>query len=329
MSQCNENDEQSERVGKVIVWVGVGLSLMLLAVMAFAAGEPVGHAAARWTPLHFKPAIEQADDKECLVCHAEVLKPSVRAQSPAGVRADQSLAWYQTLEVYSGNQDTFHRRHLVGELAKKYMNLRCNTCHQGHDSRDEAPGTSATTQASAYTLRKQVDPKTCLMCHGQFNYEVMGLPGPWAQHGETFGNNCLMCHESIRTSRHNVNFLKARAIEAAGRESADHCYGCHGGRAWYRIPFPYPRHAWDGMDKDIPDWAKSRPTASDPRFLLDEWMSPPAPAAVTPAPISSPIPAAKTSSKAKPKVRPAIVRKSSCVFTQVQTNKGSQHVSQI
>lgn len=338
MSQCDENDEQSEYVGKIILSVGVALSLMLAAVVAFAAGEPTGYAEARWDSLHFKPAIEQADDKECLVCHAEVLKPSVRAQSPAGVRANTAIAWYQTLAVYSGDQDTFHRRHLVGELAKNLMNLRCNTCHQGHDPRDEAPGTSATTQASAYTLRKQVDPKTCLMCHGQFNYEAMGLPGPWAEHGETFGNNCLMCHEGIRTARHNVNFLKPRAIEAAGRESADNCYGCHGGRAWYRIPFPYPRHAWDGMDKDVPDWAKNRPTGSEPRFLLEEWTAPSvAPAATNPAPPepaaaspATPATAAKTSSKAKPKSRPAVARKpGKSSHVRIQTFKGSHYVSQI
>jgi hypothetical protein len=337
MSLCTEeNDEHSEFVSKIIVLVGAGLVLLLLSVVAFAAGEPTGHAKATWNPLHFKPAIEQAEDKECLVCHAEVLKPSVRALSPAGVRADQSLAWYQTLDIYSGNQDTFHRRHLVGELAKKYMNLRCNTCHQGHDPRDEAPGTSKTAQADGYTLRKQVDPKTCLMCHGQFNYEVMGLPGPWAEHGETFGNNCLMCHEGIRTSRHNVNFLKPKAIEAAGRESADHCYGCHGGRAWYRIPFPYPRHAWDGMDKDVPDWAKNRPSSSEPRFLLDVWIAPlaePAPANVAPAPAAT-APTVKTSSKAKsklkPQSRPAVARKASkSSYVRIQTYKGNHYVRPI
>jgi len=340
MSLCTEeNDEHSEFVIKIIVLVGAGLVLLLFAVLTFAAGEPTGHAKATWDPLHFKPAIEQADDKECLVCHAEVLKPSVRVLSPAGVRADQSIAWYQTLEVYSGNQDTFHRRHLIGDSAKKLMNLRCNTCHQGHDPRDEAPGTSATTQASGYTLRKQVDPQTCLMCHGQFNYEVMGLPGPWTQHGETFGNNCLLCHDGIRTARHNVNFLKPRAIEAAGRESSENCYGCHGGRAWYRIPYPYPRNAWEGMDKDVPDWAKNRPTSSQPRFLLDVWIPPAvapavAPAAAMPAASATPAtskPAAKTSSrKAKPKSRPAVARKASkSSFVRSQTNKGSHHVSQI
>ena len=59
-----------------------------------------------------------------------------------------------------------------------------------------------------------------------------------------------------------------KAIEQAATESADTCYGCHGGRSWYRISFPYPRHPWPGMPEDTPDWAKSRPTSSDPRYAL-------------------------------------------------------------
>ncbi len=315
------DDDKHEFAGRLIVSLGLGLALMLLAVLVFAADGRAGYDAARWHPLHFKPAIERADDKECLVCHVEVLKPSVRAQSPAGVRADQSLAWYQTLEIYSGAQDTFHRRHLLGDMAKRYMNLRCNTCHQGHDPRDEAPGTSATAQASGYTLRKQVDPQTCLMCHGQFNAEVMGLPGPWAEHGESFGNNCLVCHEGIRTTRHNVNFLKPRAIEEAGRESSEHCYGCHGGRAWYRIPFPYPRHAWEGMDKEIPDWAKHRPTQSEPRFRLETWTSTPA------APVTAdPAPAAKTSGATPAKPRALAAGKAPASPELRMNVKGKNHV---
>lgn len=325
MSQYFEtDDDKDEFAGKLIVLVGLGLVLMLLAVLALAAEAPTAYAAARWDPLHFKPAIERANDEECLVCHAEVLKPGVRTQSPAGLRADKSLAWYQTLDVYAGEQDSFHRRHLVGELARRYMNLRCNTCHQGHNPRDEAPGTSATSQSNAYALRKQVDPQTCLMCHGQFNFEVMGLPGPWAQHGETFGNNCLMCHEGIRTNRHNVNFLKPLAIEEAGRESSDNCYGCHGGRAWYRIPFPYPRHAWDGMDKDVPEWARHRPTQSEPRFRLESRTpAPVAPSTVTPAP------AAKTSGAAPPKPRTQAARKSPASPYLRMNMKGKNHVRQI
>ncbi len=247
----------------------LGLALTLLLWVTFAIAKDTGYESARWYPIHFKPAIDKAEDEQCMACHAEVLAPSVRKQSPAGVEADKSLAWYQTLDTYSGDQDTFHRRHMTDAYAKRVMNLRCNTCHQGHDPRAEAPGSSATSQLSGYNLRKQVDTKTCLMCHGQFNAEVMGLPGGWTQNREAMGNNCLLCHETIRITRHHVNFLKPEAIEAAGKESGDSCYGCHGGRAWYRIGFPYPRHEWPGMDKEVPDWAKNRPTQSELRFQMD------------------------------------------------------------
>jgi hypothetical protein len=46
------------------------------------------------------------------------------------------------------------------------------------------------------------------------------------------------------------------------------CYGCHGGRQWYRISFPYPRHSWAGMPEETPDWAKNRPTESEARFRI-------------------------------------------------------------
>lgn len=255
------------------------LVLTCSAVIVSTAGADSGspdYQRARWDPRHFKPLIDQTGDQECLQCHAEVLAPSVRGLSPAGVRADRSLAWYQTLDTYSGAQDTFHRRHLTSALAKQVMKLRCNTCHQGHDPRDEAPSTSKTAQTGGYTLRKQVDPKTCLMCHGQFNWEVMGLPGHWREQGEAFGNNCLVCHTSIRTTRHKVNFLNHEAIEVAGQDNGDVCYGCHGGRAWYRVSYPYPRHAWDGMDQETPDWAKPRPTQSEPRFRLESGAGNPA-----------------------------------------------------
>jgi len=261
----------------------LGLVLAInLAVAGAGQGKPSSYDTARWDPRHFKPLIDQTVDAECLQCHAEVVTPSVRQRSPAGVRADKALAWYQTLDTYSGEQDTFHRRHLVSDFAKRTMRLRCNTCHQGHDPRDETPGSSATAQTGGYTLRKLVDTKVCLMCHGQFNWEVMGLPGPWYEHAETFGNNCLTCHATIRTNRHNVNFLKPQGIESAGQESGDACYGCHGGRAWYRIAYPYPRNAWEGMDKEVPDWARNRPTQSDPRFLREVKRDEPAPTLATP-----------------------------------------------
>jgi hypothetical protein len=221
---------------------------------------------AKWDPIHFKPAIEQATDDQCLACHHDVLGTKPRAESPAGVKASSVLAWYQTLDTYTGDQDTFHRRHLATPFARQVMDLKCNTCHQGSDPREQSP--AANDASASFTLRKTVHPKTCQLCHGQFNNQVMGLPESWPQSREAFSNNCLLCHDGIRTQRHQVNYLKADAIETAGRQSSDVCYGCHGGRSWYRSSYPYPRHDWPGMDKEVPDWARDRPTSSEPRFLL-------------------------------------------------------------
>jgi hypothetical protein len=120
------------------------------------------------------------------------------------------------------------------------------------------------------TQRKMVDPEICLMCHGQYDYQVMGMPGPWTEFSAAFNNNCMTCHLAIRTNRHQVNFLNADKIEELGKDDSDVCFGCHGGRAWYRIAFPYPRHAWEGMSPETPEWAKDRPTDSAPRFRLTE-----------------------------------------------------------
>ena len=241
-----------------------------------AAGQD--HLRATYDPIHFKPAIDTATDAQCLACHREVLDDKVRERSPAGISAASSKAWYQQLSTYAGDQDTFHRRHLVTPMAKELMNLRCTTCHQGNDPREEAPGSSATAMpqsTDAFTLRKQVNPETtCLKCHGQMNIQVMGLPSPWHESKEMFGNSCLTCHAAIRTTRHQVNYLKAEAIEAAGARNADTCYGCHGGRSWYRIAYHYPRHAWDGMAPEVPDWAKDRPTESEARFRMTAAVNP-------------------------------------------------------
>lgn len=233
---------------------------------------------ATYSPMHFRPAIESASDEQCLACHAEVLADTVRQVSPAGVRASQVRAWYQQTPVYSGEQETFHRRHLVTPLARQVMNLRCNTCHQGHDPREEAPGSSATAapQADAgFALRKQVDPESiCLRCHGQAPAaEIMGLPGPWESVRDTFQNDCLLCHAAIRTVRHKVSYLNADAIERAATDAratktaADVCFGCHGGRAWYRVSYPYARNPWPGMSPEPPAWARGRMSQSEARFL--------------------------------------------------------------
>jgi hypothetical protein len=224
----------------------------------------------RWDPIHFKPAIDEATDADCLACHQAILERKPLEKSPAGVVASESKAWYQAVSTYEGEQDTFHRRHLVGPMAEKYMDMSCTTCHQGNDPREETVGSSNYSNATSGIMRKMVDPDICLMCHGQFPYEVMtGLTGPWTESGELFGNNCMGCHAAFRTVRHQVNFLKPEAIEADGSTNGDVCYGCHGGRAWFRIPYPYARNAWPGMSPEIPEWAKTRPTESDPRFLVE------------------------------------------------------------
>ena len=230
--------------------------------------------AARWDPIHFKPAIDKASDADCLACHKEIVERKPREMSPAGVKASDTLAWYQTLDTYSGNQESFHWRHIESPFAKKVMNLSCNFCHQGNDPREESPGPHLVgAEAGSFTLRKMVNPKTtCLRCHGQYDYEIMST-GPWQEfradlEDEETPNGCLTCHEELfRTVRHQVTYLNADAIEEAAKTSSDVCFGCHGGRSWYRISYPYPRHAWPDMDEEeVPDWAKDRPTESEERF---------------------------------------------------------------
>lgn len=244
----------------------IGLLLSASSLASFA--EEMDYEKARWDPIHFKPAIDTATDEQCLACHQEILENSIKGASPAGVKSSDVLAWYQTLETYEGEQDTFHRRHLTTPFAKRVMNLRCNTCHEGNSPREEAP-VPPTAKDAGFTLRKMVNPETtCLKCHGQHNYKVMNLPGPWEETREAMGNSCVGCHAAFRTHRHQVNYLNAEEIEKAGQENADACYGCHGGRSWYRITYPYPRHAWPNMTPETPDWAKDRPTESEPRFQL-------------------------------------------------------------
>ncbi|MBX3646575.1 MAG: hypothetical protein KF766_02770 [Rhodocyclaceae bacterium] len=257
-----------------IVWIAGDIAPKAEFVPHVAATQPAeesDYLRAAYSPLHFRPAIESATDGQCLACHREVIEDKVRAASPAGQKAELMRAWYQQTSTYSGEQDTFHRRHLVTPLAKQLMSLQCNTCHQGHDPREEAQGASATSiqqDDTAFTLRKQVNPETtCLKCHGEFPWQLMGMPGPWEEHKVAFGNNCLTCHAAIRTKRHEVIYLNAEAIERAGKDGADACYGCHGGRSWYRISYPYARTPWSGMPAEVPEWAKYRPTQSETRFL--------------------------------------------------------------
>lgn len=230
--------------------------------------------AARWDPIHFKPAIDEARDADCLACHREIVSAKPLAVAPAGVKASDTLAWYQTLDTYEGGQETFHWRHIESPFAKTVMNLSCTFCHQGSDPREESPGPHvAGAETGAFSLRKMVNPTTaCLRCHGRYDDELMGT-GPWHEfrvdlEDEETPNGCLTCHEELfRTVRHQVTYLNAEAIEEAAKTSSDVCFGCHGGRAWYRTTYPYPRHPWPEMDEEeVPDWARDRPTESEERF---------------------------------------------------------------
>ncbi|WBU54205.1 cytochrome c family protein [Paracoccus sp. SCSIO 75233] len=246
---------------------------------------------ARYLPIHNQPEINAASDQECLACHQEILDREVRLESPAGLKSTEALAWYQTLDTYIPQDETgqsnFHWRHISSPLAQQTMNLQCNFCHQGNDPREESPDLvplraafSADATSPEFTLRKMVNPsETCLRCHGAMPDPegIMGLYGEWPEiradledqtsDDPTLANGCLSCHQDLyRTNRHNVTYLKAAGIEELAQSGSDTCYGCHGGRAWYRISYPYPRHPWPDMDPTLPEWAANRPTSSDERF---------------------------------------------------------------
>jgi len=243
------------------------LTLLALALPPAAAENKPTFQQARWDPIHFKPLIDQATDQQCLECHADILERKPLPRSPAGVDKDATLAWYQTLSVYEGEQETFHRRHMVTPLAREQMDFHCNTCHQGYNPDRETWVAGEQRHRDAALVSKDVDPQICLMCHGRFDYQVMpGLTAPWTEIRERFHNNCLACHRTFRTNRHKLNFLKAEAIEKAGERNGDTCYGCHGGRAWYAIAFPYVRRPWPRMPSMNPEWAPERPAEYDPRF---------------------------------------------------------------
>ncbi len=257
-------------VEKAILYTSLVFGLLILSggVVVADNNPELEYERARWHPSHFKPEINTTTDEQCLSCHQEIIERKVLEASPAGVKVSQTLAWYQTLHTYKGEQETFHRRHLVTPMAQNLMDMKCNTCHQGNDPREEAPP-SPSAEPEDIVLRKMVDPDICLMCHGAHPAKIMGLPGPWPESRDAFQNNCLLCHAGIRTNRHQVDFLKAQAIEEAAAKDGDVCYGCHGGRQWYRIAYPYARNPWPGMAKEVPEWAKERPTQSQARFRVE------------------------------------------------------------
>lgn len=249
--------------------VAIAILFTLLATLpaVVTAAPATDYLTAKWDPIHFQPAIATATDDQCLACHRPVLEQMPRPDTLSGKPVSDRLAWYQTLDTYGGEQDSFHRRHLVSPEAKRLMNFKCNTCHQGHDIREEISGSADDAQLGLLS-RKSVDPDICLMCHGKFNWQTMaGLAGDWPEVREHFKDDCVTCHKQYRTVRHKLNFLNEAEIEKAGTESSDSCYGCHGGRSWYAIAYPYVRRPWlERMPEVEPEWAEGRPDTYPERF---------------------------------------------------------------
>jgi hypothetical protein len=134
----------------------------------------------QWDPIHFKPKIDQATDQQCLACHQEIMNHQPKDQSQAGVKSENVIAWYQTLDTYTGKQEDMHWRHLQSPYAKRVTQFKCTTCHQGNDPREEAMVPADSKGTAGFTLRKGVHPETCLMCHGQFpDPKIMNLPATW------------------------------------------------------------------------------------------------------------------------------------------------------
>lgn len=245
------------------VFLTICLLAIVLPISAASPNDAQDYHRARWDKIHFQPDISKATNKQCLNCHQEILESRPRAVSPAGVKSTETKAWYQTLNTYTGEQERFHRRHLTSPFAKSVMSMKCTTCHQGNDPRDETSATSKTAQAGL-TMRKMTDPFICAMCHGQFNSAKMGVPGPWPEHSSSFNDSCLTCHIGIKTERHkNIGFLKAKEIEVIGKKDSDACYGCHGGRSWYRISFPYSEKRWPGWGQPPAGAEKKYPKMPD------------------------------------------------------------------
>ncbi|OGA37621.1 MAG: hypothetical protein A3G80_07855 [Betaproteobacteria bacterium RIFCSPLOWO2_12_FULL_62_13b] len=122
----------------------VRILIELLLPAALSAAAAVSHAAgANVAPknlvdLHANSG--KLSNKQCLVCHAGVLKNA----SPGKVRAEDVLL--------AKARTRYHRLHLQSKLGTP---KQCADCHQSTDLRE----------GSAAALRKQVDPAICAGCH--------------------------------------------------------------------------------------------------------------------------------------------------------------------
>lgn len=190
---------------------------------------------AQWNDVHFPPQVDQVPDQTCASCHRALLTQAVREASPAGLSRDDAAAWYQSLNTYAGPQLTFHERHLTAPYAREVLRMACRDCHRGHDPRERAVIPDSPERPLA--LRKRVHPGICLRCHGQFPDHQPLLGNDWRAERADFDNDCRVCHAADRARRHTSPWLDAARIESLAIGNGDVCYGCHGGRAWYRVAY--------------------------------------------------------------------------------------------
>ena len=118
------------------------MRLTLLAGLAAVtvAGHAAGAGAAQKNPIDVHANAEKRSNKECLVCHARILKEQ---------SADQASAKQAGSDRKSRK---YHPMHLKSKLATP---KNCADCHQSTDLRN----------GSGAALRKQVDPQICAGCH--------------------------------------------------------------------------------------------------------------------------------------------------------------------
>jgi hypothetical protein len=185
-----------------------------------------------WERSHFPPG-EDSLDGRCLGCHADVLEQAPRRAMPAGALPEGLLPPYQRLATYDGGQASFHWRHRRSSYAQSVMRMRCQSCHRGRDPR--LPEVHRHEREFPVALRKRVHPNLCVNCHGRFPDHRAAFDGDWPAVRQRFDGNCLVCHEGDSARRHHNPLLDREAVEAQARDSGDVCYGCHGGRAWYRV----------------------------------------------------------------------------------------------
>jgi hypothetical protein len=216
--------QSAPRPARAAAWALLAWVLAAIAMAHPAVAAPaVDYQRARFDPIHFQPAIAQASDAQCLACHEEVLKPSMREQSPAGVKA-ATTAWYQQTNTYQGAQETFHRRHLSTPLARSLMDLRCNTCHEGHDQRDEHPLSSATSQRNGGFPAQARESRNHLpQVPWPDELQRDGPARALAQEQGDVPEQLPAVPRGDPHHRHQVNYLKAEAIEAAATGNAATC----------------------------------------------------------------------------------------------------------